>query len=102
MAERSTHEVAAVFLLGREDIVPQMFGQIITQLEATNQTSRTAFRLYLERHTELDIEQHALKRQLLTRLCGNNKLKWQQALAAANRALEVRKSLWDGISAIIT
>ena len=102
MAKTSTHEVAAVFLLGREDIIPQMFGQIITQLEATNRISCSAFRLYLERHAELDAEQHApMGQQLLTRLCGNNELKWQQALVAANRALEVRKSLWDGISAIV-
>ena len=103
VTKSSTHEVAAVFLLGREDIIPLMFDKFITQLETTEGISCTAFRLYLERHTELDAEQHApMGQKLLTKLCGNNELKWQQALVAANRALEVRKSLWNGISEIIT
>ena len=103
VAQRSTHEIAAVFLLGREDIIPQMFGQLITQLEVTKQTSCDSFRLYLERHTELDAKQHApLGQQLLMRLCGNDRLRWQQALVAADRALKVRKALWDGIGTKIS
>lgn len=98
----STHEIAAVFLLGREDIIPQMFSQIVTQLEATEKISCTVFRLYLERHTELDAEQHApMGQKLLNRLCGDDELKWQQALVAANTALQVRKSFWDGIGEVI-
>ena len=98
----STHEVAAVFLLGREEIIPTMFSQIVTQLETTEKFSCTAFRLYLERHTELDAEKHApMGQKLLRRLCGNDKQLWQQACFAANAALEFRKSLWDGISEVI-
>ena len=83
--------------------VPQMSDRFITQLEVTKQISCTSFRLYLERHTELDAKQHApLAQKLLMRLCGNDRLRWQQTLVAAEGALKVRKSLWDGIGAIVS
>ena len=94
-----THEVAAVFLLGREDVIPKMFKQIIAQLRDSEGLSCDAFLLYLERHAELDEEQHApMGQKLLKNLCGNDSLKWHQAFLAAKEALQVRKSLWDGIT----
>ncbi|OCR01647.1 hypothetical protein BCD67_18880 [Oscillatoriales cyanobacterium USR001] len=94
-----THEVAAVFLLGREDVIPKMFQQILTKLEDAQGIPCNSFRLYLERHTHIDEEQHApMGKKLLRNICGNDSLKWMQAVNAANNALKVRHCLWDGIN----
>ncbi len=98
-AQGLTHEVAAVFLLGREDVIPKMFKKIIAELRDSQGLSCDTFLLYLERHAELDEEQHApMGKKLLNNLCGNDSVKWHQAFLAAKKALQVRKSLWDGIT----
>jgi hypothetical protein len=94
-----THEVAAFFLLGREDVIPKMFKQILAQLEYSQGIPCNSFRLYLERHTHIDEEQHApMGEKLLRNICGNDSLKWMQALNSANNALKSRHCLWDGIN----
>lgn len=96
---KSTHEVAAVFLLGREDIIPAMFGQIISHLESFDVFTCDSLRRYLERHCFLDEEQHTpMGRKLLKNLCGNDPLKWEQALNSACNALKYRHSLWNGVA----
>lgn len=95
---KSTHEVAAAFLLGREDIIPAMFRQLLDKLEGDRGLSCDSFRLYLDRHTHLDEEQHApMGQKLLKNVCGNDPRKWEQALHSAHNALKVRQSLWNGV-----
>ncbi|MBI4586010.1 MAG: DUF3050 domain-containing protein [Planctomycetes bacterium] len=94
-----TLEVAATFLLGREDLVPAMFRSLIAELERSG-TRCTSFRLYLDRHVHLDEEMHApLARRLLTNLCGEDPEKWVRATAAAKAALSSRRALWNGVVA---
>ncbi|GAX46223.1 hypothetical protein NIES4075_72440 [Tolypothrix sp. NIES-4075] len=96
---KSTHEIAAAFLLGREDIVPAMFRQILGSLESSHVFTCNSLQLYLDRHTFLDEDQHVpMGQKLLKNLCGNDPLKWEQALHSAHSALKVRYSLWDGIA----
>ncbi len=96
---KSTHEVAAAFLLGREDIVPAMFRQILGSLESSHAFTCNSLQLYLDRHTFLDEDQHVpMGQKLLKNLCGNDPLKWEQALHSAHSALQVRYSLWDGVA----
>lgn len=88
----STLEVAASFLLGREDLVPAMFRPILAELEKAGVKCDT-YRLYLERHIHLDEEQHGpMAKRLLGSLCGTDEDKWRMATAVA-----ARKSLWDGV-----
>lgn len=102
IANGLNHEVAAAFLLGREDIIPKMFNQILTQLENPQNIPCNSFRLYLERHTHIDEEQHApMAKKLLKNLCANDSLKWMEALNAANNALKARHCFWDGINQLI-
>lgn len=97
-SSQSTHEIAASFLLGREDIIPAMFRQVLDKLESVDGFSCDRFRLYLDRHSHLDEEQHApMAQKLLENLCGNDPLKWEQALHAAQNALKARQSLWNGV-----
>ncbi len=93
-----THEVAAAFLFGRENIIPAMFRLVLNKLEQFRGNPCHSFRQYLDRHIHLDEIQHApMAERLLKRLCGNDPLKWNQVLHTAHSALSFRHSLWDGV-----
>ncbi|MCL5064541.1 MAG: DUF3050 domain-containing protein [Firmicutes bacterium] len=91
-----THEVAAAFFYGREDVIPDMFRQMVE--ESADVTRTTRFVYYLRRHIELDGDQHGpLAERLLRSLCEEDGQRWDQALGAARRALKARIRLWNGI-----
>jgi hypothetical protein len=99
---KSTHEIAAAFLLGREDIIPAMFRQIISYLEVSDAFTCNSLRLYLNRHTFLDEDQHIpMGQKLLKNLCGTDPKKWEEAFNSARNALNSRYSLWDGVAKLI-
>jgi hypothetical protein len=59
---------------------------------------RRNFRLYLERHIEVDEGHHApMGRRLLRFVCGEEPRRWQEAASAAEAALAARSRLWDGV-----
>ncbi|GAB4184530.1 MAG: DUF3050 domain-containing protein [Coleofasciculaceae cyanobacterium] len=94
---QSTHEIAATFLLGREDVIPSMFRRILHSLGNSGIECKH-LSLYLERHTHLDEDVHGpMGEQLLRNLCGNDEKKWEQCTLAAQKALLARISLWDGL-----
>jgi len=89
------HEIAAVFLLGREDVIPAMFRQLLQSMDGL---TCDLLNLYLERHIHLDEDVHApMGEQLLCSLCGNDSKKWEQATIVASKALLARINLWDGV-----
>jgi hypothetical protein len=92
-----THEIAAAFTFGREDLIPDLFTQIVQELHA--KTGKfTAFVYYLNRHIELDGDEHGpMALQMLIDLCGHDEDKWQEATNAALEALEARLIFWEGI-----
>ncbi|WP_407895276.1 DUF3050 domain-containing protein [Scytonema sp. NUACC26] len=94
---KSTHEVAATFLLGREDVIPSMFRRILQSLDESSLECKQLC-LYLERHTHLDENIHGpMGEQLLKHLCADDEVKWEQAFYAAKEALSSRISLWNGL-----
>lgn len=93
------HEIAAAFTYGREDLIPSLFAGIVAQVDATSQGRLKCFRYYLQRHIELDGDEHgALGREMVDLLCEGNVDRQQEAIAAAAAALRSRIKLWDGIS----
>lgn len=95
--EGRIHEIAAAFLLGREDLVPAMFRRLLASLEADLGRACPSFRLYLERHVALDEQEHGPRaRRLLQGLCADSASTWEQAKTAAQGALRARRRLWDG------
>jgi hypothetical protein len=91
------HEVAAALALGREHIIPCMFRAILDKIQVTDQQA-PIFHYYLNRHIHLDEDFHApLSLRLLNSLCGGDAEKQQQAVAAAQKAVEARLAFWDGV-----
>lgn len=94
------HIIASVFTFGREDIIPDMFIGLVRSLSASYPEKLSILKYYLERHIEVDGGEHSdLGMQMVSRLCGNDDAKWQEATEAAIRSLEMRVRLWDGIKA---
>ncbi|WP_447640490.1 MULTISPECIES: DUF3050 domain-containing protein [Chitinophagaceae] len=92
------HVLAAVFTFGREDLIPDMFIQIVRKLSVTYPEKLSIFKYYLERHIEVDGDEHSiLGKKMVQVLCGNDDQKWIDATQASIKGLEMRHRLWDGV-----
>ncbi|MEV6288202.1 DUF3050 domain-containing protein [Kribbella sp. NPDC051770] len=94
------HCQAAAFAFGREDLIPDMFTQVV----AVNERSKklNTFVDYLERHIEVDGEFHTpMAMQMVADLCGDDDTKWDQCADTINTALAARARLWDAIHTAI-
>ena len=97
------HCIAAVFTFGREDLIPDLFIEIIKNLEQKDNTNIQPMVYYFERHIEVDGDEHGpLALKMVELLCENDKQKWEEATEAAKIALEKRLELWDSISSQIS
>lgn len=93
-----TVRIAAAFTFGREDLLPAIFERIVDQLNLKNHGKLDNFRYYLNRHIELDSEEHGpMAERMIESLCGNSSVNWHLAELAAKDALQARLSLWDGM-----
>jgi hypothetical protein len=91
------HVVAAALALGREHIIPCMFRSFLLKLGVTPDQA-PVFHYYLNRHVHLDEDFHApLSLRLLNSLCGDDPRRQQEAVAAAEQAVEARVKFWDGV-----
>ncbi|KTB79676.1 DUF3050 domain-containing protein [Pseudomonas syringae] len=89
------HSVAAAFLHGRESVIPLMFQSILDDWGITADQAPT-FRYYLERHIEVDSEDHGpAAEQLLARLVAGDAQREKEVYQAAIAAVESRLQLWN-------
>lgn len=94
------HALAATFTFGREDVIPAMFRALVRDLNRQNDGAFAIFLWYLERHIEVDGEDHGpLSLRMVEDLCGSSVERWQEATEAAAQALQARLHLWDAILA---
>jgi hypothetical protein len=94
----STVEVLASFLYGREDLIPAMFARLLPRW-SQSRSART-FTYYVERHVELDGDEHGPAAQrALAELCGDDLGAWETAYHAADQAIRARIELWDAVLA---
>lgn len=92
------HVKAAVFTFGREDLIPDMFTQILNEIYATHPDKVSTFKYYIERHIEVDGGHHShLALEMVADLCGEDESKWEAAANASLKSLEMRYLLWDTI-----
>lgn len=102
IADDKTHVIAAVFTFGREDLIPDMFIEMVKNLR-NEKGSLQHLIYYLERHIELDGDEHGpMALKMMEQLCENDSKKIEEAIVASKKALELRISLWDGILSELT
>jgi Protein of unknown function (DUF3050) len=95
--------IASTFTFGREDLLPDVFQQIVDQLSVSADGDLSLFTCYLARHIELDGDQHGpMAASLMEHLCGDSATNWQVTEDAAVRALESRLRLWDSVAESLT
>lgn len=97
--EGKTHKIAAAFTFGREDLIPNMFTEILKKFQQNfPDTDLSKLIYYFERHIELDADEHGpMAMQMITELCQDDKLKWAEVEEVSILALEKRIGLWDAI-----
>ncbi|MEL6431726.1 MAG: DUF3050 domain-containing protein [Planctomycetota bacterium] len=98
LLEGPLHVRAAVFFHGREDLIPRMFTPLLDELERGG-TPCNLLRGYLARHIEADGEHHGpLAERMLARLFDGDPAREAEGFAAAARALDARRALWDAVT----
>lgn len=102
IAAGQPHAVASAFTFGREDVIPDMFRNLVADLGQRFPGQLDTFIYYLNRHIELDEDHHApLAHQMVRDLCGTDPQRWQQAAEVAQQGMAARVALWDGIQAAL-
>ena len=94
-----THVIAAVFTFGREDLIPNMFTEILRNFQVNfPDVNLSKLIYYFERHIELDADEHGpMAMKMIDELCGNDDKKWHDVETVSILALEKRIGLWNAI-----
>ncbi|WKX73500.1 DUF3050 domain-containing protein [Streptomyces sp. XD-27] len=95
------HCRAAVFAFGREDLIPEMFEQVVRIEDPHGRLAR--FKDYLDRHIEVDADEHTpMAMHMLVDLCGDDAGKWADCARSVQVTLHARHRLWTAVHSAIT
>ncbi len=103
IAEGKPHKIAAIFTFGRENLIPNMFTEILREFQKNiNDIDISKLIYYFERHIELDEDEHGpMALQMVSELAGNDLKKWDEIESISTEALQKRILLWDAIEEIL-
>lgn len=91
------HEIAASFAYGRENLVPVMFSRLLRNSQITSKEA-PLFHYYLQRHAQLDGEQHGpMAEKLVNSLTDGDPIKEKETRLAAEKSIESRIRFWDEV-----
>ena len=94
------HQLAAAFTIGREELVPDLFRQVVGRIARRHPGRFARFVYYLDRHIEIDGHEHGpASRRMLDLLCQppGSALKRREALETGREVLRSRLGLWNAI-----
>jgi hypothetical protein len=98
---RGPHCAAASFCYGRETVIPSMFIRLLRQINISN-TDAPKFHYYLERHIQVDGEDHGpMSENLVNHFCKNDPFLIHEAEQAAIDAITARIKLFDRIESLL-
>lgn len=98
IGEGKPHILAAAFTFGREDVIPDMFRSLVASLSRRFPARLNTFLVYLQRHIDVDGDSHGpMALRMISELCGQDKLRWDEAAHGAEQALTARLELWDAV-----
>ena len=93
------HVIASAFTFGREGLIADMFIEILNNSNKIKKTSYKSMIYYLERHIELDGDEHGpMSMKMMEELCQDDPKKIDEAIEIAKLALKHRIKLWDRIN----
>ena len=99
IATGKKHVIASAFTYGREAVIPGMFKGILQQLNINSYEAKK-FHYYLERHIEVDGDDHGpMSLELVDYFIDNDPTKLIEAERAALDAIEARIRMFDELEA---
>lgn len=99
---QKVHLIAAVFTFGRENLIPDMFVEIVRKFNAQPNKDLSKFVYYLDRHIDIDGDVHGpMALKMINDLCADDQKKWDEAKEICKEALQRRIKLWDRINKVI-
>jgi len=92
------HLNATIFTLGREEIIPDMFRELVQDLENNSPAQYKSFIYYLDRHIDLDEDEHTpLALKMIKEICGDDEKKWRESIDCGKNVMKSRIEFWDQI-----
>lgn len=98
---KETHKVLSLFTFSRELLLPKVFLGLLEGSQKMFEKT-TKFKFYLERHIQLDGDEHGpMALDLLNDICGDDLKMWDEVYDVAICSLRLRIKLWDQVETMI-